>query len=99
IGSIEPGKYGDLVLIDLQTPHAAGAGEGPEGIYTQLVYSARAADVRTVLVGGRIVVEGGRLTTLDVPTVLEDARRERRRVLARAGIPDASTDTAGYPPR
>ncbi|HEX2036315.1 MAG TPA: 5'-deoxyadenosine deaminase [Chloroflexota bacterium] len=99
IGSIEPGKYADLVLIDLQTPHAAGAGEGPEGIFTQLVYSARAADVRTVLVGGRILVEEGRLTTLDVPTVLEDAQRERRRVLARAGISDAGADTAGYPPR
>jgi cytosine/adenosine deaminase-related metal-dependent hydrolase len=42
IGSIEPGKYADLALLDARQAHFAG----PDDIYTQLVYSARATDAR-----------------------------------------------------
>src|SRR5438067_5821710 len=59
IGSIEVGKYADLAVLDLDRAHAAG----PDDVYTRLVYSARSADVRLVTIGGRIVVEAGRLTS------------------------------------
>src|SRR5207248_11542352 len=58
VGSIEVGKLADLAILDLRRAHAAGA----EDVYTQLVYSARSADVQLVLVGGQIVVEDCKLT-------------------------------------
>ena len=83
IGSIEIGKYADLAVLDLRRAHAAG----PEDVYTRLIYSARAADVRLVLVGGRIVVEDGRADGV------RRGRRDRRRAetacsAARALPPD-----------
>jgi 5-methylthioadenosine/S-adenosylhomocysteine deaminase len=83
IGSVKPGKWADLVILDLRAPHAAG----PDDLYTQLVFSARADDVRTVLIGGRVVVEEGRLLTLDEASVLEEAREQRARLVQRAGLP------------
>jgi 5-methylthioadenosine/S-adenosylhomocysteine deaminase len=84
-GSIEPGKQADLVVLDLRTAHGFGP-DSEGGIYTQLVYGARAADVRAVVVAGRVLVEDGRLaaaTGLDLPRVLAEAVAARRAVLAR----------------
>jgi 5-methylthioadenosine/S-adenosylhomocysteine deaminase len=82
IGSIEPGKQADLVVLDLHRPHAAG----PDDAYTQLVYSAGAADVRAVVVGGRVLVEDRALTTLDAAAALREAEVERARLVARAKL-------------
>lgn len=80
IGSLEPGKWADLAILDLDTLHAWG----PADVYARLVFSARATDVRTVLVAGRVVVDEGRLTTLQEQAVLDEATRERAKLLARA---------------
>ncbi len=85
IGSLEPGKQADLAVVDLGGPHAFGD-YGERDVYTRLVYAVRASDVRTVLVGGRVVVRDGRLTTLDVRAVLRDAQDGRAAVLRRAGL-------------
>ncbi len=82
IGSLEAGKWADLVILDLRAPHAVG----PRDVYTQLVYSARADDVRTVLVGGRVLVDERRLQTLDLPLVMDDARRQQTLLVRRAGL-------------
>jgi len=82
IGSIELGKYADLAILDLRGAHAAG----PQDVYTQLVYSARCTDVRTVLVGGRVLVRDGRLAGLDENEIVAEAATQRERVLARAGL-------------
>lgn len=82
IGSIEVGKYADLAIVDLQRAHAAG----PDDVYTQLVYSACAADVRMVLVGGRIMVEDGRLTAFSEADAVAEAAAQRAALLKRAGV-------------
>ncbi|HEY2203412.1 MAG TPA: formimidoylglutamate deiminase [Pseudonocardia sp.] len=58
-GRIEVGAPADLVAVRPDTPRTAGA--APE----QLALAAGAADVDTVVVGGRVVVAGGRHRTLD----------------------------------
>ena len=50
---------------------------GPEDVYTQLVFSARAADVRLVLVGGKLVVEDGQLIAFSEADAVADAERQR----------------------
>jgi 5-methylthioadenosine/S-adenosylhomocysteine deaminase len=82
IGSIEVGKFADLCVLDLRRAHAAG----PEDVYTQLVYSARSADVRLVTVGGRIVVEGGKLTSFSEADAVAEAEVQRKALLKRAGF-------------
>jgi cytosine/adenosine deaminase-related metal-dependent hydrolase len=82
IGSLEPGKRADLIVVDLRTPHAAPAGEP----ISSLVYAAQSRDVREVLVDGRLLVRGGRLTALtglDAEEVAATARAEAARVAGR----------------
>lgn len=61
IGSLEPGKWADLVLIDLDQPHLTPRFD----IYSLLVYAARASDVDSVFIHGRPVLQDRRLLTLD----------------------------------
>jgi cytosine/adenosine deaminase-related metal-dependent hydrolase len=70
IGSLEPGKAADLVLIDTRRLSYAGAGSD---ILAALVFSPFPEPVDTVIVNGRIVVEGGAVVGLDVPALLERA--------------------------
>jgi 5-methylthioadenosine/S-adenosylhomocysteine deaminase len=80
LGSLEVGKQADVVVIDAAQPHLAPRHD-PLAL---LVYSAQAADVATVLVAGRILLEERRLTTLDGESLLELATAQTHRLLARA---------------
>lgn len=61
VGSLEAGKKADLIVLDLDRPHL----QPFYGDYPALVYYARASDVVTSVVDGRIVMRDGRLTRLD----------------------------------
>jgi 5-methylthioadenosine/S-adenosylhomocysteine deaminase len=78
IGSIEAGKRADLALVALDSPELTPLYD----VYSHLVYAAKGANVRTVVVDGRIVLRDRRILTLDEPAVLEQARRVQRRILA-----------------
>ena len=85
IGSLEVGKRADLVVLDTdvlnQTPLY--------NIYSDLVYAAKAADVRTVIIEGRIVMRDRSLQTLDEKDIKARARAFRERIiksLALSGI-------------
>jgi 5-methylthioadenosine/S-adenosylhomocysteine deaminase len=66
IGSLEPGKQADLIIIDTHQPHLMPLYH-PE---SQIVYAARGADVHTVLVAGRKRVANRRLVDLDPAAVM-----------------------------
>jgi 5-methylthioadenosine/S-adenosylhomocysteine deaminase len=68
-GEIAPGRLADLTLIAADRFHLQPA--LPETIVTNLVHAARGSDVETVMVDGRIVVDGGRLTLMDQDELLE----------------------------
>jgi len=62
IGSIEPGKKADVVILDLGRPHAI-----PRfNVYSLIAYSLRGSDVETVIVNGRILVDKRKLLTVDL---------------------------------
>ena len=75
LGELAVGRLADLIILDLQQPHLT-----PFYNRDLLVYAARGADVRTVLVGGRLVVENGRLLTCDLDELLAKARELSREV-------------------
>lgn len=79
-GRIAEGSLGDLVTVALDSPRTAGARNGDPLAHT--VFAATAADVTTVVVDGRVVVDGGRHTAVEhvgrslesaITTVLSDA--------------------------
>jgi len=77
IGSIEKGKDADLVIIDFKKPHL-------RPVYNEIshiVYSAKAADVDTVLVKGKIIVENRKVTTMNVDHILRMADKTKERLL------------------
>ncbi|MGA2819166.1 MAG: amidohydrolase [Anaerolineales bacterium] len=91
IGSLEVGKKADLVIFDLRHPYWTPIVRGPNcNIVSQLVYSAQGDSVDTVVVDGRVLVEGGQLLTADQGEVIERANRvaldmaDRREVFAQS---------------
>jgi cytosine/adenosine deaminase-related metal-dependent hydrolase len=82
IGSLEAGKKADLVVIDLNRLHTTPS---PNPI-SSLVYAATGAEVDTVVVDGRIVVEHGQLLTMDENEVMEQAHQHAGALYQRAGI-------------
>jgi cytosine/adenosine deaminase-related metal-dependent hydrolase len=82
IGSIEPGKKADLIVVERDRPHLA---PGPEP-YSTLVYAARGADVRTTIVDGEVLVDDFEHVRIDSKQVASVARIEARGLIARAGI-------------
>ena len=77
IGSLEPGKRADVVLVDTRR-----AGLTPlYNVYSHLVYATRGSDVATVLVNGRVVVRDREVLTVSEAEVLERARAFREQVL------------------
>jgi 5-methylthioadenosine/S-adenosylhomocysteine deaminase len=81
IGSLEPGKRADIAVVNLSGLHSSPRYTySPEAIYSQLVYSAHAEDVRDVLVDGRWLMRDGRLLTIDREGVLRDAQAIAERI-------------------
>jgi 5-methylthioadenosine/S-adenosylhomocysteine deaminase len=70
LGSLEPGKKADLITIDLNQPHLTPMYEP----CSHLVYAARGADVRDVIVDGRIVVRRGELVDIDEQEIMGKVR-------------------------
>jgi 5-methylthioadenosine/S-adenosylhomocysteine deaminase len=78
LGSLEPGKQADMILIDLRRPHAAPLFDP----LTHLVYSTSKSDVRHVFVGGRQVVRDGALTRHDIADTLAEVAALAPRIAA-----------------
>ena len=73
-GEIAPGAWADLVTVSLDSARTAGAGS--DVALEAAVFGATAADVRTVVIGGRDVVRDGvHLLLPDVPGELSRAIR------------------------
>ena len=69
-GTLEPGKSADLVIIRADLPSPLNE----RNLFDQLVLYRNPQDVETVMVRGRVLLEGGRLTTIDEERVRARAR-------------------------
>jgi cytosine/adenosine deaminase-related metal-dependent hydrolase len=83
IGSLEAGKRADLVLYDLDVPEWRPLLDP----VNSLVYAATGASVRTAMVDGRVVLDEGRVTTIDERAVYRRIEPLARAHIARAGVP------------
>src|SRR2546423_1060044 len=93
-GSLEASKRADLIVVALdslnQTPRY--------NIYSHLVYATKAADVRTVVIEGRVVMRERRLLTFDEEAINGDARAYQQRI-SQSLVPANSAPKAPRAPR
>jgi 5-methylthioadenosine/S-adenosylhomocysteine deaminase len=78
IGSLGTGKKADLILVDTTAPHATPM----YNVYSELVYALKASDVKTVIIGGRVVMQDRHMLTLDEPEILAKAREYQKKISA-----------------
>jgi len=69
-GSLEIGKKADLIIMGLNKPHLTPL----YNEYSQLVYAASGADVDTVIINGKVVMENRKLLTIDENEVMQKVR-------------------------
>jgi 5-methylthioadenosine/S-adenosylhomocysteine deaminase len=82
IGSIEVGKRADFAIFDTRRPEW-------QPLYNpvaNLVYSATGKSVDTVIVDGRVLIDGGRVTTLDEGAIIEAAMRRTPEILRKTRL-------------
>jgi len=81
LGSIEPGKRADLVVVGLDAPRM-------HPLYdpvSHLVYVAKGSDVRHVVVEGRVLMRDRKVLTLDEGAIVAEADRLRNQILKTLG--------------
>lgn len=71
IGSLEAGKKADIILIGLNKPHLTPL----YNAWSHMVYAAGGADVDTVIINGKVVMENRRLLTIAETDVMNEVRR------------------------
>jgi 5-methylthioadenosine/S-adenosylhomocysteine deaminase len=71
VGTIEPGKKADIILVNLNSPHLTPL----PSVISNIIYSAIGSDVDTMIVDGKVLMQGRRVLTLDEERVMEKARR------------------------
>jgi cytosine/adenosine deaminase-related metal-dependent hydrolase len=79
-GSITPGKRADLLLLDAGASNLLPGGDVVEA----LVRQGRATDIVTVVVDGRILLEGGHLTQPSARAAISGADERRDALIERA---------------
>jgi 5-methylthioadenosine/S-adenosylhomocysteine deaminase len=82
IGSVEPGKRADLILISRNAPHQA---PDPDP-WSTIVYATRGSDVRTTIVDGEVLVRDFALSNQDLAAIPAEARTAAAALARAVGV-------------
>lgn len=77
VGTLAVGQKADMILVSLKEAHMIPRYD----LIANLVYAAQAADVQTVIIDGRIIMENRVIKTFDEQEVLEQAKRVAARLV------------------
>ena len=84
IGSLEPGKKADLILLDTASPRLTPIHLGRySNILPHIVYAAHGDDVHTVMIDGRIVLENRKLLCVNEGEIIKSATDAARELIGR----------------
>jgi 5-methylthioadenosine/S-adenosylhomocysteine deaminase len=86
IGSLEAGKKADVIVLELNRPHL----QPLFNLVSHLVYSATGADVRDVIIDGKVIMENRKLLTLDEEEILRKAKEWGEKIKTKSGISSES---------
>jgi 5-methylthioadenosine/S-adenosylhomocysteine deaminase len=76
LGRLAPGYLADLILVRLDGAHT----QPVHDVGAALVYAARASDVDTTIVDGRILMRNRQLLTLDKATIIREVAARSARL-------------------
>jgi 5-methylthioadenosine/S-adenosylhomocysteine deaminase len=76
LGRLAPGYLADLILVRLDGAHT----QPLHDVGAALVYAARASDVDTTIVDGRVLMRGRRLLTLDKASIIKEVSMRAERL-------------------
>ncbi len=80
-GSLEIGKRADLILVDIDPLHNSPRfRHDPNGTYAQIVYAAKATDVKDVMVNGKWLMRDQQLPGLDEKDLLLHSREYAKKI-------------------
>lgn len=94
IGSIEVGKYADMIAVDIATPRMTPLIDQGKlfNLHTNLVHAVQGQDVRMTMVNGEVVVKNGKLLHADLQDLIDQVNlaapelfRRREQWLSRHG--------------
>lgn len=81
VGSLEPGKRADLILVDLRALHNSPRFRRDfQGIYAQIVYAAKSTDVTDVMVNGRWLMRDRELLRINEAELIRASQDYARRI-------------------
>jgi 5-methylthioadenosine/S-adenosylhomocysteine deaminase len=84
IGSLEAGKFADLIAVRTDTPRMTPLLTGSHlNVHHNLVHAVRGGDVDLTMVRGRIVVDGGRLQSANLQELIDEVNGLAPGLLAR----------------
>ena len=92
VGSLEPGKKADIILVDMRKPHLYPLNMPVD----RVTYFANGGDVDTVIVDGEVLMEGRMVKTVDEAEVLEKAQTEIEVAIDCSGLKNLYDTTDGY---
>ncbi|MBI3516748.1 MAG: amidohydrolase family protein [Proteobacteria bacterium] len=75
LGSLAPGMKADAILVDLESVLEDPWLDPDFDIVEAFLHRARGADVNTVVVGGRLVIDDRQWRTIDVPALYAEVRK------------------------
>lgn len=78
VGSLEVGKKADLIIVGTDGYHQ----QPYYDVYSLLVYSTKASDVKMVIIDGEVVMDDGDVLTVDADEVLTKAWEYRDKIAA-----------------
>jgi 5-methylthioadenosine/S-adenosylhomocysteine deaminase len=81
IGSLESGKFADLIALDLN--NIGWAPKGAQNIYTAIVYSISGMHVTDVLVDGQWLLKDQAWQTMDYTEAVKQINKDYQRLAAR----------------
>ena len=82
IGSLEVGKKADVIVINANRAHMTPSHMPVHNV----VYHAQGADIETVVIDGKLVLDDHKVITVDEEALLEAADIESRQTINRAGL-------------
>lgn len=88
IGSLEIGKKADIAIVDMRKPHLMPAWMPVH----RLIHQALGSDVDTVIVDGNVLMEDGKVLTIDVDAALDFGQTEALALVSRAGLAEHMHD-------
>ena len=76
IGTLEPGKKADMIFIKTDRIHLCPDND----VCSNIVYSANGADVDTVMIDGKIIMQGRKMVNLDEREVMKQVKKIAKRI-------------------